>query len=68
MDFIGRRRRNFILLGDDAETHVNELGNAVASYTLNQSGVPVLLVVTLHSCSLPDLSVSDVPGHRSTLN
>lgn len=29
---------------------------------------PALLLVMLHSCSHPDFTASDVPGHKSTLN
>lgn len=69
LDHIRKRKRNFILLDDVAETHVNELKNDVASCTLKTNQVfPVLLVVMLHSCSRSDFIVSDVPGHKSTLN
>lgn len=53
----------------DAETHVNELKNGVASWTLKTNQVfCALLLVMLHSCPHPDFSASDVPGHKSTLN
>lgn len=58
-----------IILDDDAETHVNELENGVASCTLKTNQVfCALLLVMLRSCSHPDFSASDVPGHKSTLN
>lgn len=43
---------------------LNELENSIALCTLKTNQVfSVLLVVTLHLCSPPDLSISGVPSH-----